>query len=67
MDRNAYPEDAMQKLRLSLDDLAVSAFVPREKEAPPAGTVQAHDDVAAWGPTNGNTCRTCQTNCLPYC
>jgi hypothetical protein len=57
----------MQKLRLSLDDLAVSTFVPGEKDAKAAGTVQAHDAVLAFGPTNGNTCRSCYTNCLPYC
>jgi hypothetical protein len=57
----------MQKLRLALDDLTVSSFVPQAKDAPPAGTVQAHDATLVFGPTNGNTCRTCQTNCLPYC
>jgi hypothetical protein len=65
-DRNAYPEDAMQKLRLSLDDLAVTTFTPRTQDAAAAGTVQAHDALV-FGPTNGNTCRTCETNCLPYC
>jgi hypothetical protein len=57
----------MQKLRLSLEDLAVSTFVPQAKEAQPAGTVRAHNAVPVWAPTNGNTCRTCETNCLPYC
>jgi hypothetical protein len=33
----------MQKLRLSLDDLAVTTFTPRTQDAPVAGTVQAHD------------------------
>lgn len=56
----------MQKLRLSLDDLAVSTFVPQVNDARPAGTVQAHGTLVL-GPTNGNTCRTCLTNCLPYC
>jgi hypothetical protein len=57
----------MQKLRLALEDLAVSSFVPQRDEKAAAGTVQAHDALLVWGPTNGNTCRTCETNCLPYC
>lgn len=57
----------MQKLRLALDDLAVSSFAPQATDAPPAGTVQAHDATLVFAPTNGNTCRTCLTNCLPYC
>ena len=56
----------MQKLRLSLDDLAVSTFIPQTTEAPAAGTVRANEFVI-FAPTNGNTCRTCETNCLPYC
>lgn len=57
----------MQKLRLDLDDLTVSSFVPQAKDAPAGGTVQAHDAMPVFGPTNGNTCRSCYTNCLPYC
>jgi hypothetical protein len=53
----------MEKLRLDPDALTVTSFdVPREL-AGAAGTVQAQE----FGPTNGNTCRTCPTNCLPYC
>lgn len=57
----------MQKLRLSLDDLVVSSFAPQAREAPAAGTVQAHDAVLVLAPTRGNTCQSCYTNCLPYC
>lgn len=55
----------MQKLRLTLEDLAVSTFAPQAKDAPPAGTVQGH--AADFAPTRSNTCQTCYTNCLPYC
>ena len=55
----------MKKLTLGLDALEVATFhpAPAEDDGPDRGTVRAH----AAGPTNGNTCRTCQTYCLPYC
>jgi hypothetical protein len=57
----------MRKLRLDLDDLAVSSFVPRAEDAQRPGTVQAHGVTALLAPTRSNTCQTCYTNCLPYC
>jgi hypothetical protein len=57
----------MNKLRLDLEDLAVSSFVPREDDAARPGTVQAHEVTALLAPTRRNTCQTCYTNCLPYC
>ena len=57
----------MRKLRLDLDDLAVSTFVPSAQSATRAGTVQAHGVTAVLAPTRSNTCQTCYTNCLPYC
>jgi hypothetical protein len=57
----------MRKLRLTLDDLAVTSFAADAADAKETGTVQAHDAFILFGPTRANTCQTCETNCLPYC
>jgi hypothetical protein len=57
----------MQKLKLNLDDLAVTTFAADADDAAANGTVQAHDVTVVFGPTRANTCATCYTNCAPYC
>ena len=49
----------MKKLRLELDDLAVTSFDTEEEQD--AVEAQALD------PTRRTACPTCRTLCLPYC
>jgi hypothetical protein len=46
----------MPKLKLSLEELAVTSFEP---EPTPA--------AAALVPSHNTACETCRTLCLPYC
>jgi hypothetical protein len=57
----------MQKLRLNLDELAVTTFATDDQDAQGEGTVQAHDATVVFGPTRANTCQSCYTNCAPIC
>jgi hypothetical protein len=52
----------VQKLRLELDELAVTSFETAEAEES-RGTVEAQ----ALDPTRRTACPTCRTLCLPYC
>ena len=53
----------MEKLRLELDDLAVTSFNTASETDERRGTVEAQ----ALDPTRHTGCPTCRTLCLPYC
>ena len=52
----------MEKLRLELDDLAVTSFETAQADGD-RGTVEAQ----ALDPTRHTRCPTCETLCLPFC
>ena len=53
----------MEKLKLELDDLAVTSFDTASETDERRGTVEAQ----ALDPTRHTGCPTCRTLCLPYC
>jgi hypothetical protein len=53
----------MEKLRLELDDLAVTSFEAESEPEGNVGTVEAQE----LDPTRRTACPTCRTLCLPYC
>ena len=53
----------MKKLRLQLDELAVTSFDTASDADESRGTVEAQ----ALDPTRRTACPTCATLCLPYC
>ena len=57
----------MKKLRLELDDLAVTSFDTAAGDEG-RGTVEAHAPTRHTAcPTCDTLCPTCETLCLPYC
>jgi len=53
----------MEKLKLELEELAVTSFDTASDTDEGRGTVEAR----AFDPTHHTGCPTCRTLCLPYC